>query len=198
MALQLGKLLGAAANLTTAFSEEKSVKSFLERINDFGVQVTNNFEVNFSGLEDITFFVQDIKFSGIKMQIENVYYDGRSIPIPIGIYDYDHNGTMTIINDANGYIYAAITAFLMDGRPKLVNNGYTMTIKCLTGDSNYRGSVITLRGVLLESVDGLDFNYSGGDISKINVGFQYRDFDFTPGALATASGVVGALNNIIS
>jgi len=39
MAMQLGNLLGAAANITTAISEEKSLKSFLERINDFGLQV---------------------------------------------------------------------------------------------------------------------------------------------------------------
>lgn len=65
MAMQLGNLLGAAANLTTAFSSEKSLKSFLRHIDDFGIQVTNNFEVNVFGLEDITFFVQEVSFSGI-------------------------------------------------------------------------------------------------------------------------------------
>ena len=56
MALQIGNLLGAAANLTTAFGQDKSLKSFLQHINDFGIQVTNNFEVNIAGLEDVTFF----------------------------------------------------------------------------------------------------------------------------------------------
>jgi hypothetical protein len=37
MALELGNLLGAATNLTTALSKGKSLKSFLARINDFGV-----------------------------------------------------------------------------------------------------------------------------------------------------------------
>ena len=55
MAMELGNLLGAAANLTTAFGKDKSLKSFLH-IDDFGIQVTNNFEVNIAGLEDITFF----------------------------------------------------------------------------------------------------------------------------------------------
>ena len=113
MALALGNLLGAAANLPTAFSKEKSVKSFLERINDFGIQVANNFEVNFSGLEDITFFVQDVSFDGIEMQFETIYYNGRSIQIPCGVHDYGHSGSMSIINDGNGYIYAAITNFMM-------------------------------------------------------------------------------------
>ena len=57
MALELGNILGAAANLTTAFSKGKSLKNFLRHINDFGVQVNNNFEVNIFGLSDITFFV---------------------------------------------------------------------------------------------------------------------------------------------
>ena len=57
MALELGNILGAAANLTTATSKTKSLKAFLKNVDSFGVQVTNNFEVNFSGIEDATFFV---------------------------------------------------------------------------------------------------------------------------------------------
>ena len=56
MAMELGNLLGAAANLTTALLYFLSLKSFLHHIDDFGIQVTNNFEVNIAGLEDITFF----------------------------------------------------------------------------------------------------------------------------------------------
>ena len=52
MALELGNLLGAAANLTTALSKEKSLKAFLKNVDSFGIQVTNNFEVNFSGISD--------------------------------------------------------------------------------------------------------------------------------------------------
>ena len=198
MALSLGNLLGAAANLTTAFSKPKSLKEFLNTVNDFGIQVANNFEVNFSGLEDITFFVQDVQFDGIQMQFEDIYYNGRSIPIPCQICDYGHSGSMSIINDAQGYIYAAITNFLMNSSFELVNGGYTMTIKCLTGDPNYKGSVITLNNVQLEKVDGLGFGYSQNDISKFNLSFQYLDFTFTPGALGKAAGIVGAVDSLIS
>lgn len=62
---------------------------------------------------------------------------------------------MEVINDGQGYIYAAITNFLMSGTSTLVNTGYTMTIKCLTGDDDYKGAVITLNNVVLEKVDGL-------------------------------------------
>lgn len=72
-----------------------------------------------------------------------MYYDGRSIPIPTYI-DYDHSASMTVFNDANGYIYAAITNFLMGSASTLISNGVTMTIKCLTGDKDYKGAVITL------------------------------------------------------
>ena len=65
MAMELGNLLGAASNLTTAFGKDKSLKSFLHHIDDFGVQVTNNFEVNIFGLEDVTFFCQEVSFGGI-------------------------------------------------------------------------------------------------------------------------------------
>ena len=39
MALQLGGLLGAAANLGSSFSKPKSLKAFLKNIDKFGVQV---------------------------------------------------------------------------------------------------------------------------------------------------------------
>lgn len=198
MALQLGNILGAAANLTTAFSKDKSLKSFLETINDVGIQVQNNFEVNFSGLEDITFFVQSINFSGINMNFETLYYNGRSIQIPIGIYDFEHSGSVEVINDGCGYIYTALTNFLMNQTNQMVDSGYTMTIKCLTGDDNYKGSLITLNNVHLEKIDGLTFGYSNNDISRFNVSFQYLDFSFTPGAFGKAAGIIGGISKAIS
>lgn len=69
--------------------------------------------------------------------------------------DYDHEGSLTVINDANGYIYAAILNFLMANSPSMINNGIVMTIKCLTGDNNYKGSLITLNSVRFEKLEGL-------------------------------------------
>lgn len=37
MGLALGNLLGAATNLTTAVSNEKNLKTFLQNINKFGI-----------------------------------------------------------------------------------------------------------------------------------------------------------------
>lgn len=197
MAMELGNLLGAAANLTTAFSKPRSLKSFLSQMDSFGIQVTNNFEVNLFGLQDITFFVQSINFGGVTQQFTDLYYNGRTIPVPTYI-DYDHSGSMNVINDANGYIYAAISNFLMGNSASLLNNGVTMTIKCLTGDNDYKGSVITLNQVRFEKLEGLQFQYEGGNISTFNVQFNYLDFNFTPGALGKVAGVAGAIDRLVS
>ena len=79
-----------------------------------------------------------------------------------------------------------------------MNNGVTMTIKCLTGDSKYKGAVVTLNMVRFEKLDGLNFDYSGGDVSKFNISFEYLDFTFTPGALGKAAGVLGAVKSLVT
>lgn len=197
MGVELGGLLGAAASLTTAFSEDKSFKNFLKNIDNFGIQVKNNFEVNFSGLEDVTFFVQDINFNGIRQNFTEVSFDGRKVDIPVN-HEYEHSGNMTIIDDAQGYIYSAITNFLLsDSTSVMANSGYTMTIKILTGDKKYAGSLVTLRGVRLESVDGLGFGYSQNDIQTFSLAFKYIDFTHTPGALGKAAGIIGGVNSLL-
>lgn len=197
MALQLGNLLGAAANATTAFGKPKSLKNFLHHINDFGVQVTNNFEVNIAGLEDITFFAQSVSFGGVHMKFEELKYNGRSIPVPTYI-DYDHSAQIEVIGDGNGYIYAAVSNFLFSDSITLLNNGIEMTITCLTGDPKYKGSVITLHQVRPEKIGGFQFAYSGGDVQKFQIDLSYLDFTFTPGGLKKASGVLGAVRSLAS
>lgn len=71
--------------------------------------------------------------------------------------DYDHSGSLKVINDGNGYIYAAVSNFIMGASSRLLDNGIVMTIKCLTGDDDYKGSVITLNSVRFEKLDGLSF-----------------------------------------
>lgn len=197
MSLELGNILGAAASLTTALQQPKSLKEYLHIMSKFGIQVTNNFEINFSGLQDVTFFVTTINFDGIEVKTDEVYYDGQSIPIPLKMV-YGHSGSMTVINDGNGYIYAALKAFVeANSNVTKVDNGYKLTIKCLTGDDKYKGSVITLTSIFFNKIDGLQFQYQGGDVSTFNVGFSFRDFEFTPGALALVGGINGTLNSLV-
>lgn len=105
---------------------------------------------------------------------------------------------MTVLNDANGYIYSAVVDFLMQNMSEKVDNGIVMVIKCLTGDKHYKGSVITFNSVRLEKIGGLSLSYAGGEPSKFDVSFAYRDFDVTPGGLSKVAGVLGAAKSVIS
>lgn len=72
----------------------------------------------------------------MKQNFTEVYYDGRKVDIPIN-HEYEHEFSMTVLNDAQGYIYSAIVSFLMsDSTNILANSGYTMTVKALTGDES--------------------------------------------------------------
>lgn len=196
--LNVSNLLGAAANLTTALSEERTLKSFLQTMGDFGLQVKNNFEVNFSGLQDATFFIQSIDIPGVHQNFTTLNYNGRAVDVPIN-HDYDHGFTMTVLNDAQGYIYAAITNFLAtDASNSLANGGYTMTIKALTGDKDhYAGALVTLRGVRIESVSGLQWGYEDNGYQTFTVQGKLIDYTYTPGALAKAAGVAGTVNALL-
>ena len=197
MALALGNLLGAVANIRSAVSHEKTLKSFLNNINDFGVQVKNNFEVNFSGLEEITFRVQDIKLPSVKANTTEVHFDGHSVPIVVN-YDFDHDFSMTFINDADGYIYSAISELIMsDLTTALANGGYTMIVKALTGDDNYAGTKITCAGVRLTNIDGLDFSQSANDIQTFSVSGTMQKYSVAPGALGTAASIFDLHNNLL-
>lgn len=95
----------------------------------------------------------------------SLYYDGRLVDVPIN-FDTEHDMSLTIRNDAQGYIYSTLSNFIMSGAGKsLVNSGYTLTIKALTGDEkHYKGALVTCSGVRFESVSGLDWGYDDNAI----------------------------------
>lgn len=196
MGLQLGGILGAAANLNSSFSKPKSLRQFLKNFDKFGIQVQNNFEVNFSGLQDITFFLTDITIPGMHQNFTTVNYDGKEVFVPVS-YEYDHDFNMTVLNDANGYIYSAITNFIMsDASTNLIGNSYTMLVKALTGDDNYKGTVYTLNGVRFQNVSGLTYGYAQNSVSTFSVSFKCVECITTPGGLSKVSGALGALDSI--
>lgn len=103
---------------------------------------------------------------------------------------------MTVINDASGFIYTAMTNFLLsDAGSSLTNSGYTMAIKAI-GDENFSGSVIKLNGVRIKSCGGLNFQQSGGDVQTFEIGCSAVDFNTTPGAMAGVAGITGALGSL--
>lgn len=198
MSIALGNLLGAAANITTAISHGQSLNQFLQGIDFLGVQVKNNFEVNFSGLEHVTFFIQSIDIPGVHQNFTELYYDGRKVDVPVN-FEYDHEFSMTVLNDAQGLIYATLVNFIAnDASNALAKSGYTMTVKALTGDdTHYAGSMITLNGVRIESVSGLSFGYDQNEIQTFTISGKMIDFTYTPGAIALAANIDGALNKLL-
>ena len=194
--LALGNLLGAVSQATTAFSKERSLKGFLETVDRFGIQTKNNFEVNFSGLQDATFFIQSIDLPSTKLNFATLNYDGHVVDVPT-VVDWDHTFSMMVLNDAQGYIYSALTNFAMGQARGLAASGYTMTIKALTGDKDYAGALVTMRGVRIESVGGLSWDYSANDKQTFTVGGRLVDFTYTPGALKKAAGILGAVNSVL-
>ena len=197
MSLGIGNLAGAVNGVMTAISKEQSVKSFLDVINDFGVQVSNNFEVMFSGLADTTFFITDISLPEIQTNYAEIYYNGRKVEIPIN-YDYGHEFSMTVINDAQGYIYSALQQFLISEANNVwADSGYTMTVKALTGDSKYKGTLLTLNNVRIKSITGLSFGQSKNEMSTFEVNCLLNSWSATPGALGGAAGIGSAVKSIL-
>lgn len=195
--LALGNLLGAVSQVTTALSQGRSLKSFITTIDRFGLQVKNNFEVNFSGLQDATFFIQSINIPQMTQRFTSVKYAGREVDVPL-VFDWDHGFTMTVLNDAQGWIYSALQNFIMsDTTAALANSGYTMTVKALTGDDEYAGALVTMRGVRLESVSGLDWSHSDNSYQTFTVSGKLVDYTYTPGALAQAAGFIGAAESLL-
>lgn len=198
MSLDLGNLLGAATHITTASSKETGVKAFLNTFVKYGAQVKNNFEVNFSAIPDLPFFITSISIPGIKQYMTTLNYNGRVVDVPVG-FDYDHEFSMTIRNDAQGYIYSALHNFVMADTGKvLANSGYTVTIKALTGDKkHYKGAFITLAGVRLESVSGLDWAHDDNQLQTFTVSGKVQSVTYTPGELSKAANILGAVTSLL-
>ena len=197
MSFDIGNLCGAITSVTTASSGPKSLKSFLNSIDSLGVQTTNNFEVNFSGIPDLCFYFQSITIPGMNINTTEIAYNGQKVEIPVN-YDYQHDFSATVINDGSGYIYSAIANFVISNMstPK-ANSGYTMTIKAMTGDKKYKGTVYTLNGVRLVGIGSIDYNHSSSDVSTFSLSFKCANYTVTAGALGKVSGIMGAVNSLI-
>lgn len=195
--LNISGLAGAAANAVTALSKEKGLDSFLKTVSGLGIQVKNNFEVNFSGIPQTTFFVQSIDVPGLKQNTASLNYDGKHVDVPVN-HEYEHNFSMTVLNDANGYIYSALSEFLVtDASNQMANSGYTITIRSRNGNDKWPGALITMRGVRITQLGGLQFGQSDTGVQTFSISGTIIDFSHTPGAAAAAAGIAGTLTSIL-
>ena len=72
-----------------------------------------------------------------------------------------------------------------------------MVVKADNGNEDWAGMLLTLRGVRIESVDGLSFGQSDNDMSTFTISGKVVDFSATPGSLATPAGWAGTITNLI-
>jgi len=143
-------------------------------------------------------YVSSVSIPGMELKTTEISYDGKKVEIPVN-YDWQHDFTMTVINDAQGYIYPAVTNFFMsEATSDMVSSGYTMTVKALTGDKNYKGTLYTLYGVRIVNVGNLQYGFDMNEKSTFDLTLKCAYFTSTPGALGTAANVIGAVNSLIS
>ena len=80
----------------------------------------------------------------------------------------------------------------------LMNSGYTITIKALTGDEkHYKGALVTLESVRLESVSGLDWGHDDNAVQTFTVSGKTQRVTYTPGALKKAAGILGTVTSLL-
>ena len=194
--MSFGNLLGAAASLQSGFGGNSSLKDFMSQMDSMGIQITSRFEATFSAIPQTTFYIQTINIPGMKQNITTVNFDGKAVEIPQN-FEYEHDFSMTIINDASGIIYTALVNFIMsDTGTFLANSGYTITIKAI-GDKNNKGATIKMNGVRIKSIGGLTFDQSSSEIQKFDVQCSAIDFEYAPGALGKVTGVTGAIGSLL-
>ena len=202
MALSLGNALGALTKKQTGTSNntgEKTLFDFINKINAYGISTKARYEVNFSGISDLTFFVTDINIPDIRQNFGNIYFEGKSVEIPVNI-EYSHDISMTLLNDAEGIIYTTIINWLFnqDSGESIVNSGYTMTIRLLGDGLNHKGMTITLNGVRMKGINGISLSSSDSGILTFGLSLSVVSFTATMGSVQKTSGFMGALKSLLS
>ena len=201
MALSLGNALGGLTRIQTGTAKssgEKTLIDFIDKINKYGISLKAKYEVNFSGIEDITFFVTDITVPEIRQNFGQIFFEGKSVEIPVNI-EYGHDFTMTLINDGDGVIYTTIKNWIMnqDSGESMINSGYTLSIRSLGDGANHKGMTIVLDGVRFKTISGLNFISTDATVSTFTLTMSAISFTATMGSLQKVSGFAGALKQLI-
>lgn len=200
MALDFSNLTSAITQAKTAIQGTKGsgLKNFLNTIDKYGIQVSNNFVVNFSAIPDLNFLIQSISIPGLEMETAEIYYDGQKVDVPVQC-DFGHDFTMMVLDDAQGYIHSTLANFILTNNYNcLMGSGFTCTVKAVNGDDRWPGTMITFNGVRITQLGSITFDYSQSDIIKFDITCKCQQFTITPGTLGTASNILGAVNSLIS
>ena len=189
------RVSGGLTSIQTAFGDpsgEQSLKAFMEKLSSAGTLLACRYEVNCSGIKDLNFFLQSINVPGIQLSQTEVYWEGQSIMVP-QVYKFNHDVTMQVIADGNGYIYSTL-ATLMNGvtGDTILDSGITMTVRAL-GDKNVKGMMTTFNGVQFTQLGAISYANQGGTIMTFTVQAYAQTITTVPGTMAKIGGITNAL-----
>ena len=198
--MSLGQIFNTAANMAGALHGERkpqtSLKDFLHTLTKYGVQVKSNYEIEYSGMGGLTFFVQSINVPALRMNVGNLYWKGRQMTIPVNA-EQEHNFQMTVINDGTGFVYNQLRKILeIDADNAMVESDATITVTALGDLQNTSGSKFKMYGVTLTNVSGLDFSSTDSGVSTFTVDCYAARTDLQWSETKSSSGVLGVVDKI--
>lgn len=195
----IGSIAGIYEKGKSAANYEKagnaSLQQFLSKLTKYGTIVKARYEVSFSGIENLTFFITDINVPSIRRNFSNLHYYGQTVEIPT-VIEYEHDFSMTIINDGKGILYSTIANWLMTVEgDSLIDSGYTMTLRMLGDGVNTHGLTIVFEGVRFKSIGGLSVSSTDSGISTFNLNCSAIRYSVMAGELTQIGLIAGAVND---
>ena len=154
-----------------------SLREFIDKIKKYGTSIKARYEVTFSGIDNLTFFVTDINVPSVRRNFGILHYHGQSVEVPVTV-EYEHDFNMTVINDGQGILYPTFVNLLLNMKNKSeIDSGYDMTVRIFGDGQNTSGIAVILFGVRFKTVSGLTANSGDTGISTFTVGCTAIKYD---------------------
>ena len=206
MSVSIQNLLGKTASVYERVSSfinyedegSASVIQFINMISKYGTLMNANYEVSFSGIRDITFFVTSINLPQVKRHFSSVFHEGQTVEIP-QVIEYEHDFSMTILNDGKGYLYSTISNWMLTVEgDSLIDSGYTMTLRLLGDGENTEGLTFQLEGVRFKNISGVQQSSSDSSVSTFTVSCSAIKYSVVAGNLSKISMALGGLKDAVT
>jgi len=154
-----------------------SLKEFIDKVKTYGTSIKAKYEVTFSGIDNLTFFVTDINVPSVRRNFGILHYRGQTLEVPVTI-EYEHDFNMTVINDGQGVLYPTFVNLLLNMKEKsAIDSGYDMTVRIFGDGLNNAGIAIVLFGVRFKTISGITMNSGDTGVSTFTVGCTAIKYD---------------------
>ena len=201
MGFSFGSIANSIANISSRKSDkgkkpESSLYEFLGTLNNYGVQIKANYEIEFLQVPGLQFFCQSINIPGLQSINSILYHRGRQFQIPV-VAEQAHEVQMTVINDASGKIYPLMRQIMIEDYNALYpDNQFSLRIKARSDQQNTAGMNIVLEGVRITNVSGLDYSNGDGTVQTFNMDLYVNHTDFEIGEIQKKEGLLGKVDKI--